>query len=85
MLLVGLSGMVISNKPLRSNGRITWFLNLVRSGPVNVCHEIGKGPLLAALLQDFNLAPTWCRPGAGRGIQLVVLNRVGNFNGGWMH
>jgi hypothetical protein len=27
-----------------------------------VRHEIGKGALLAALLQDFNLVSTWCRP-----------------------
>ena len=77
--------MVISSKPTQEQ----WPDNLVPElgavSPATVRHEIGKGALLAALLQDFNLVPTWCRPGAGRGIQLVALNRVGNFKGGRMH
>ena len=60
ILLVGLSGIVISIHPASSNGLRTWFLNLVRSFLPTTAMSFVMG----RAANDLRRISTWCRLGA---------------------
>ena len=70
ILLVGLSGMVISIHPALSSGLRTWFLNLVRFvlpitpiSSVMGCADNDLRRIATWSRLGPDLVPTWCRPG----------------------